>query len=41
MHPDGGDLPFSELWDWIQEKKPGLSRFFRNRNDTAPRLSTA
>jgi len=27
MHPDGGDLPFSELWDWIQEKKPGLSRF--------------
>ena len=27
MHPDGGDLPFPELWDWIQGKKPGLSRF--------------
>ncbi len=27
MHPDGGDLPFLKLWDWIQEKKPGLSRF--------------
>lgn len=27
MHPDGGDVPFAELWDWIQEKKPGLSRY--------------
>ena len=27
MNPDGEDLPFPELWDWIQGKKPGLSRF--------------
>ncbi|MDP9477665.1 MAG: hypothetical protein M3R38_18605 [Actinomycetota bacterium] len=27
MHPDGEDLTFSELWGWIQSKKPGLSRF--------------
>ncbi len=27
MHPDGEDLPFIELWGWIQGKKPELSRF--------------
>ncbi len=27
MHPDGEDLAFREIWDWIQGKRPNLSRY--------------
>lgn len=27
MHPDGEDLVFHDIWDWIQGKRPALSRF--------------